>query len=498
MMPADPLSPIPAREFDHWAAAHLLRRAGFGGSPEDVGLLQAAGLDDAVDRLVDYEPWPDDDGRFTADIMRPLTPDERSTLARAREIGDEAVIERYRRDRQERQRRDRRQLAGIRRWWLDRMIRTPSPLEEKLTLFWHGHYATGYRKIEDSWHLLMQNRLFRRFAAGDARKLSAGIVRDPAMLRYLDAQQNVRGRPNENLARELLELFVLGEGAGYGERDVKEVARALTGLSIEDDRVVFLEDRHDPGVKTILGRRGRFGADDVLVVLFGRPQASRFLAEKLYRFFVNDAPGPRDREADRTVDGLARLLRRHDFELAPVLARLFRSRHFHDPRNRAAIVKSPVQLVVEAVRSLDLSVGDLDRVLVDLDRMGQSLLEPPSVKGWDGGRAWINTATLFVRQNVSVGLMVGEGPRATPFPAERLVAHFGRDRGFEGVDAAPDADAVVDYLLHFCLGRPPTEARRRELRRFVDELGPDSTTLDRDRLVAILALITALPEYQLC
>ena len=238
-MPPDPLSPIPDRDFDFWSAAHLLRRAGFGGTPEEIGLLQAAGNEAAVTRLVSYEPHPDDDHRAASDIMRPQTPDERAAIARAREIGDEATIERARRDRQNRQRRDRAQLRGLRRWWFERMVRTPNPLEEKMTLFWHGHYATGYRTIEDSWHMLAQNRLFRAYAVGDARRLAAGILRDPAMVRYLDGQRNVRGNPNENLARELMELFVLGEGNGYTERDIKEVARCLTGLDIEDDVVVF-------------------------------------------------------------------------------------------------------------------------------------------------------------------------------------------------------------------------------------------------------------------
>lgn len=487
-MARDPLSPLPDREFDFWSAAHLLRRAGFGGTPEEIGILQAAGLESAVERLVEYRPQPDDDHRADPDIMRPWTPEENAALARARETGDEATLERYRRARQDRQRRDRRQLAAIRRWWFDRMVRTPSPLEEKMTLFWHGHYATGYRTIEDSWHMLAQNRLFRSHAVGDARRLAAGIVRDPAMVRYLDGHRNVRTSPNENLARELLELFVLGEGRGYSERDIKEVARCLTGLDIEDDRVVFRPERHDPGSKTVLGRRGRFAVDDVLAVLFARPEASRFLAEKLHRFFVDDRPGNPSPESEKAIVGLDRLIRRHDFELAPVLTRLFASRHFHAAAHHGSIVKSPMQLLVQSIRSLGTPVRDTDRLLDDADRMGQSLFQPPSVKGWDGGRSWINTATLFVRQNIAVYLLVGEGEAASAFPAEHLVGHL-------DPDGRPDPDAVVDYLLRFCLGTEPHPVRRRDLRAFARELGG---RMDRDRLVALLAVITSLPEYQLC
>jgi uncharacterized protein (DUF1800 family) len=487
-MSLDPLSPIPDREFDFWSAAHLLRRAGFGGTPSEIGILHAAGRDGAIARLVEYQPHPDDDHRAVADIMRPQTPEERAELTRAREAGDEATLERYRKDRQNRQRRDREQLAAMRRWWFDRMVTSPNPLEEKMTLFWHGHYATGYRTIEDSWHLLLQNRLFRRFAVGDARWLAVGILRDPAMVRYLDGQRNVRGNPNENLARELMELFILGEGNAYTERDIKEVARCLTGLDVEDDTVVFRSDRHDPGVKNVLGRRGEFAGDQVLPVLFARPEAASFLAEKLYRFFVNDAPGDRGRDAQNTIAGLARLLRRHDFELAPVLTRLFASRHFHDPANRGAVMKSPMQLLVQAIRGLGTPPRDVNRLLDDADRMGQSLFQPPSVKGWDGGRAWINTATLFVRQNVLVHLLVGEGETAAAFPAERLITHLSQD-------GPPDPDSTVDYLLRFCLGTEPHPRRRQQVRAFVSDIGD---RIDRDRLVAMLALITAFPEYQLC
>jgi uncharacterized protein (DUF1800 family) len=495
-MAANPLAPIPERDFDYWSAAHLLRRAGFGGTPEVVQTLHAAGLDGAVDRLVEFTPTVDDGDRFDADIMRPRSTEENQVLAKARDRGDEATVERYRQDRQQRQRRDRTQLREIRRWWLERMIKTTQPLEEKMTLFWHGHFATGYRTVEDSWHLMMQNRLFRAHALDDFATLTRSIIRDPAMLQYLDGDQNRKGRPNENLARELMELFVLGEGNGYTEADIREGARALTGFTYVDDAFEFKKDRHDAGLKFILGRRGAFDGDDFVEILLAKPETSIFLCEKLYRFFVDDRPGSPDAEGRKVVEGMAKTFRRSKYRLTPVLGQLFRSRHFHAPERRASIVKSPIQLVVQSIRELGTPTRD-DRVLLEAtDLMGQNLLQPPSVKGWDGGRSWINTATLFVRQNTLVYQLTGRSPgldaerdgeAPEPFASERLVDHLSND-------GPPDPDLVVDYLLRFTLGTTPHPDRRATVRAFLRDVGD---RIDRDRITAMLALITAMPEYQL-
>ena len=376
------------------------------------------------------------------------------------------------------------------------MIETTQPLEEKMTLFWHGHFATGYRTVEDSWHLMMQNRLFRAQAVGDFAMLTRSIIRDPAMLQYLDGDQNRKGRPNENLARELMELFVLGEGNGYSEADIREGARALTGFTYTDDAFEFRRERHDTGQKSILGRRGAFDGDDFVEVLLARPETPVFLCGKLYRFFVDDRPGSPDAEGRKVVEGMAKTLRRSRYRLAPVLGQLFRSRHFHSPERRASIVKSPIQLVVQSIRELGTPVRK-ERVLLEAtDLMGQNLLQPPSVKGWDGGRSWINTATLFVRQNTLVYQLTGrlpgldaggDGDSPEPFASEKLVEHL-------TTDGPPDPDLVVDYLLRFTLGTAPHPDRRSTVRSFLRDVGD---RIDRDRITAMLALITAMPEYQL-
>jgi len=498
-MPANPLRPLPPAEFDYWHAQHLLVRAGFGGPPEAIRLLASRGLDGAVQDVITGEAWDGpgtgSETTFSGEIMRPWTMEERANLAQAQERGDEAAVERFRRQRQMRQRDDRAQLKAMRRWWLTRMLETPHPLQEKMTLFWHGHFATGYRTIEDSWHMYLQNRLFRQEATGNFARLCSKVIRDPAMLKYLDNDQNRRGAPNENLARELMELFVLGEGNGYTEEDIREGARALTGYTFQDDRFRFNESVHDTGSKRILGRRGPFNGEDFLGIILQQRAASEFICLKLVRFFVNDRPGTPDAQTREVVKGLARTLRRHDYELQPVLEQLFTSRFFYAPSNRSSVVKSPIQLIVQAIRTFDAPPRDPDTLLEAAGLMGQDLLQPPSVKGWDGGRSWINTSTLFVRQNLLVYLLTGRRPEGfnwrenrETFNAMPLLEHL-------QAQGRLDPDEVTDYILHFSLGHPPHPDRRALVRSYFTGVGD---RVDNDRMLGCLALITAMPEYQLC
>lgn len=501
-MATSPLRSLKPKDFDYWKASHLLNRAGFGGTPSQARALARLGLDEAVDYLVDYEKVTapaDDTGTFDADIMRPPTEEERAEQRRARQQNDEAALERFQRERNRRQASDRGQIAAMQRWWFKRLVESGRPLEEKMTLFWHGHFATGYRTIEDSWHMLVQNQLFRQHATGSFADLCFAIIRDPAMLEYLDNDENRRSSPNENLARELMELFVLGEGNGYTERDIKEGARALTGFSFEDDAFVFRRGQHDDGRKSILGQTGAFDGDGFLKILLSRPACSEFICWKLYRFFVNDAPdqnGAPEKEVQQIVLKLARHLRDNEYQLKPVLKALFTSEHFYAPENTAALIKSPVQLVVQAIRSLRTPVRSLAALASACDLMGQDLFYPPNVKGWDVGRSWINTSTFFIRQNVVVYLLTGRRPDQYPWDADsavydamHLVDHLREDGG------TPSTREAVAYLARFMLGVEPHPQRLDRLVKFVEETGG---SLDNDRLVATLALIGAMPEYQLC
>lgn len=493
------LRPLRPEQFDYWAANHLLNRAGFGGTPAQVRALANLGLDRAVEYIVEYESLPDEQvtaDLFDHDIMRPLTPAEREVYRRARANQDEDTIDQFRRERQRRQRQDRQQIAEMQRWWLKRFIETGRPLEEKMTLFWHGHFATGYRKIEDSYHMFVQNQFFRANATGRFTDLVAGIIRDAAMLAYLDNQNSRRQAPNENLARELLELFTMGEGSGYTERDIAEAARALTGYSYEDDTFRFRPALHDGGRKTILGQTGNWNADDLVRIIFTQRVVSEFICSKLYRFFVNDHAGAMDRDWRTFIEHLARELRREQYRIKPVLTALFKSEHFYDSAHRAAVIKSPIQLIVQSIRALRTPIRPLDALLSAADLMGQNLFQPPSVKGWDGGRTWINTSTLFVRQNLLVYLLTGRRPTAMPWEAEgtaydamHLIDHLTDE------SATPDPEVAMVYLLRFAFGAEPHPSRVAALTRFVADNGGQ---LDNDMLIGVLSLITAMPEYQLC
>lgn len=497
----NPLAPLPPDEFGPDEANHLLARAGFGGTPEQVRHLAGLGLDRSLDMLLEWDRIGDEadpQDRFDRSIIRPATAEEREMAARARRENDRAALDRAIQQRQERQMQDRRQLAEIRSWWLRRMIETGRPLQEKLVLFWHGHFTSGHREVEDSFLLYQQNRLFRRHAASSFRSLLGEVLRDPAMLKYLDNDRNLARSPNENLARELLELFTLGEGIAYGEQDVREAARALTGHGVGDDEFQFARRQHDDGIKTILGRRGPHDAEALVEILLARREASEFLAAKLLRFFVNDLPeGPSDADRAATL-AIAASLRRHGWHLRPVLRQLFASRYFHAPANRGMVIKSPIDLIVSSIRSLGTPPRSLPLLLAAADRMGQNLFQPPTVRGWPGGRSWINTSTLFMRQNLLVYLLTGRAPTGlrggndrTAYDPLPVLASI---RGDAPSDPSPAGFA--ESLLRFCLGGvPPHPARIREVAAMLETAG---TPLDRARATGILCLVTALPEYQLC
>jgi len=495
------LKPIKQGRFGYVQARHLLWRAGFGGTPTQVQTLVDWGAEKSVDHLLDDQiPFRADSAdSFDAEIMRPPTDDERLQYRAALERRDENTLARFRAERQRRQVRDRAQMREVQSWWLTRMIESPKPLEEKMTLFWHGHFATGYRTIEDSYHMYMQNRLFRRYALGNFGDLVFRIIRDPAMLAYLDNNDSRKGKPNENLARELMELFTLGVG-NYSEHDIKEGARALTGYTFEHNRFVFRADDHDGGAKTILGRSGEFDGDGFVTAILGQRACSRFIAWKLYRFFVGRTPyeeSDRDPSVRRFVRELGDELLGARYELRPVLRRLLLSEHFYDSRVMGELIKSPGELVVGAVRSLHTPVRDLSILLDAMDLMGQNLFQPPSVKGWDGGRSWINTSTLYVRQNIMSFLLTGKKPHGYDAMAE-VERYDPSDLLRPLASAEPGAERdprrAVDYLLRHTIGDAPDDARATLL-AFVDEHGGVPTP---EIITGVLLLISAMPEYQLC
>jgi uncharacterized protein (DUF1800 family) len=494
------------REFGLAEARHLLWRAGFGGTPKQIALLAAWGPEKAVDHLLDpgaveFEPVKAD--QFDRDILRPFTPDERRSLQAARRSQDEETLARLRQRQQEQERHDRVQAREIQRWWLTRMIRTPRPLEEKLTLFWHGHFATSYRTIENSYHMFLQNQTFRRHAIGSFANLLHAIIKDPAMLAYLDNNDSRKNNPNENLARELMELFGLGVGH-YRERDIKEGARALTGYTFEDDDFVFRASDHDASSKQILGVRGNLTGEGFVNAILGRRACAEFIARKLYKFFVADVPddrGATDATTARVLDDLAGALYGGRYQLRPLMRKMLLSEHFYHPSIMGQQIKSPAQLVVGAMRSLLTPLRDSGVLLDAMDLMGQDILFPPSVKGWDGGRSWINTSTLYVRQNILAFMITGTRPTGDdPLAEQEVYDPTALTRDLVVIDPAAESGlndnprAVIESLLRFTVGTASPEV--------VDRLGAFAAE-HRDRPTAVvvrglLLLITTMPEYQLC
>lgn len=485
--------------WDQAKAAHLIGRAGFGGTPDEVARLAAIPFEEAVDYLLEYEriphgPFPEVDFSEERDLVTSLA-------GLHRRHADEPTL---RAAFQQLQRVSAQKLPEIRADWLRRMIQTQRPLQEKMALFWHGHLVSGFPDVKLAEHMAMQLSLFRQMATGNFKDLMLAVSRDPAMLSYLDNNSNRKGRPNENYARELMELFTLGVG-NYTEQDVKEAARAFTGWTFEGNEFVVRRNEHDDGGKTFLGHAGQWDGADVIDIVFQQPAASRHLPRKLFEFFVYLGP------EDSVLDELSRIFRNSNWSVKAVLRALFRSALFYSPKARRAQVKSPVQLVVGAVRALGAHVPE-QALLRAIDLMGQTLLYPPNVGGWPKGKGWINTATILVRYNFSSLLLDGRMPG---LDVRRPAAGGGAPNGMEARKAVPArlehlvdtsqvksvGDVITQLVDRFI--QAPLEPRKRWalLRAFGTNREDTPVTRDdarfSDQLRTAVHLIMSMPEYQL-
>lgn len=502
------LRPIKPEKFGYEQARHLLWRAGLGGNEQQIRLLVSWGPEKSVDYLLNpdkvNDPSPPKADSFDQDIMRPPSEEERQAYRMAQRNQDENRLAELREERQRRERMDREQMSEVQKWWLKRMIETGRPLEEKLTLFWHGILATSFRVIEDSYHMYLQNQMFRKHALGNYGEMLKALIRDPAMLAYLDNNDSRKNRPNENLAREIMELFSLGIG-NYTEKDIKEGARALTGYTFRDNAFFMDSANHDTGGKTILGRSGNWDGDDFVDIILAQPACSRYVARRLYSYFVADVP-PGERGGDRDLPTpqrkvlreLADMLKVRKYEMKPVLRRLFLSEHFYDDTFISQQIKSPAILTIGAVRSLNTPVRDLSILNDAMDLMGQRLFLPPSVKGWEGGRSWINTSTFFVRQNLLAFLLTGKKPQGYDSSADTTT--YNAAALFAGAEKGSPLDrgeprAVVEAVLKLTIGHAPTSAIE-PLVNFAQSRGTNA--LEPETLIGLLLLATSMPEYQLC
>lgn len=422
-------------------AAHLFRRAQFGGNWGELQLATQKPIGELVTQIVDGQ----DDPEF-----------ERQSRAMQSVIqsGNLPV-----------------QLPA---WWLYRLQRSPRPALEKMVVFWHGHFATSAAKVASAPAMLQQNATLRSAAMGKFESLVLAISRDAAMLSYLDSATNRRNNPNENYARELLELFCLGLG-NYSERDIRELARAFTGWEVQHGRFVFNAFQHDPAPKNILGKAGIESGEEAVAWIVAQPQASNFIARKLFRYYVSD----HEPEA-ALIEPLAKCLHDNDFELRPALELIFRSRLFFSDVAYARKIRSPVELGIGLMRVLG-AVTSPTQLATSLAELGQSLFYPPSVKGWDGGKQWINSATWIGRVNLVSALL--DNPQTD----------FGTSRNLldESCDARTSQQAV-ERVEQLWMAKPFQPSIRESLAKVVDSAGDNPS-----RLLATLKAASTLSDFQL-
>ena len=412
----DDLTPISAADWSYDRAAHLLAHAGFGGPPSEIEALTNAGLERAVRSLVYYESLPNpkmqpfvESGLWDPSLngfpeSRPEATDRALKAGASMGIASKPGGNRPVQPVSDRffywLRATMLETRRLGYWWANRMLQTTHPVEEKMALLWHGHFATHENKVRDYRKMMQQIDLFEKGATGNIRDLTIQVAQNPAMLYFLDAQYNVKGAANENFAREVMELFTMGVG-NYTEKDVREGARAFTGWYF--DNLTFKEDpdKHDASEKTFLGKTGNFDGVDALKIVFEQPVTAEYLAGKIYRFLVRDDLSPALRKK------LGAVLRDARYEVKPLLTAIFSSRDFYSQASYGAHIKGPVEHMVAMLKHLEVDsmpgVPDFNQSTI---AMGQHLLNPPSVAGWAGGKAWITPGLLIARGNVARDLLI--------------------------------------------------------------------------------------------
>jgi len=387
------LKPLSARKWTPSNAQHLLNRAGFGVPRERANFLASLPLDEAIDYIVEYEQFPQ---QHTA----PEFLVDQNVYGGMKELNYEERTER----RRDIRRKERQAVNLLQQWWMDRMLNTTRPLEEKLALFWHGHFAVSAQKIQVSEHNYELNAIFRKHASGNFKTLTTAVAKTPAMLKYLDNNQNKKGKPNENWARELMELFTIGIG-NYTEDDIKESARAFTGWRSNRDGFVFSKKLHDTDQKTFMGKTGNFDGYDIIDIIFDQEATARFMTQKLWAFFAYVVPEP------EIIAELASTFRQSGYQLKPVLKKMFASDAFYSQKAVGTQIKSPAQFIVMLAHDMGLTPPPYQSMARSSAQLGQNLFYPPNVKGWDGGRTWINANTLLTRYNLSSAFTKANGVR---------------------------------------------------------------------------------------
>jgi len=485
-------SPLPADRWQFDSAAHLLVRAGFGGKPQEIEKLHSLGLARAVDSLVKVVPdqypnpvWinPLEQEEVRLRIEAAILPEEKQAIR-------QVVNQQFQRD-----------MRDLIHWWIVRMVNSPVPLVEKMTLFWHGHFATSGEKVKPAYKMWLQNETLRQNALGNFGQLAKAVSRDPAMMVWLDTIQSRKEHPNENFAREVMELFMLGEGH-YTEQDIKEAARAFTGYRIDpvDQSFRFAPKQFDFTPKIFMGKTGPWNGDQVINIILSQPQCARFISGKIWKFFAYDDPEP------KLLDALTVELLNARYELKPFLIRIFRSEEFYSDKARNSQVKSPVQFLAQTFRTLPVPVPDANVLEAFFRQMGQVPFFPPNIKGWDGGKNWINTATLTFRYKLSRQLVAGISPQEIGLPKRQMAAieaiarrpTISRPLLVDQV-ASPQDRNEPGKLIDKLFVRVFQQAPQPDLTgKFNNLLSTREQPLTDDAIRDLIVLMMTTPNYQTC
>ncbi len=440
-------------------AGHLYRRAGFGASNARLREAVGQGFEATLDRLMQGPPAgagrEQEHARISDNLLNANNP------------------------------------FDIRGWWLERMLNGPHPLREKMTLFWHNHFATSIIKVQSNALMHLQNELIRKHALGKFHPFLLEMSKDPAMLIWLDSNSNVAGKPNENYAREIMELFSLGVG-NYAEKDIREAARAFTGWHTGGNQFTFRADLHDNGEKTVLKQTGTWNGDDVVRIVLEQKAAPRFLVRKLYNFFVSEMVDP----PDALLQPLADAFRKSDYDVALLMRTMLGSRHFFSAHGYRQRIKCPVEFVLDAVHSIGMGWVTARALVNRLRAMGQELFAPPNVKGWPGGKSWLNTATLLARHNFAQALALGltELNREDPVPDIYVAVDPVTPIRRQGMT---DPEKIVEYFADALVQGDVREGVRKRLVAFVKEADPQGDARDQ-RIREMIHAIMTTSEYQLC
>ncbi|MCY7351720.1 MAG: DUF1800 domain-containing protein [Cytophagaceae bacterium] len=467
---------------------HLFWRAGFGATPQDVQAASKKSIGQLVGQLVrdaqQFQPLEHEtagEPGYNRKALRDMVSRrDQMPTAEKREMLKDLIKE------------NRGKIGDLNYQWLTRMGAGESALREKMTLFWHGHFAC---RVLNPAFVQQQNNVLRQHALGKFGDLLLAVSRDPAMLQFLNNQQNKKQSPNENFAREVMELFTLGR-SNYTERDIKEAARAFTGWGFNPltGEAVFWQIHHDEGVKTVFGKTGNFKGEDILKLILDRPETSRFLVTKIYRYFVNDTPH------ESHVRDLAQRFHRTDYDITDLMRTIFTADWFYEPRNVGVKIKSPVELLAGLQRSFGVEYGGKQSVLVIQKALDQVLFYPPNVAGWPGGRAWIDSSSLLLRMKLPEIILRGaqlnfKAKEDGDVNTEHLSQKDGKimnasvdwpafETAFNGLRGQALLDALSGYLLQ----HPLAPAQRDLILKKANE------NPVRDMALAIMTL----PEYQLC